>query len=102
MKFLRHGIALGMVVSGLAAAPLLSTQATAAPKSDPLIAKLKDRADGSVTLSSEAATGKVGFARTKGDLMPGVRANDAASAANKVDAYLAEFAPAFGARAGEA
>ncbi|KRF34246.1 M4 family metallopeptidase [Nocardioides sp. Soil805] len=61
------------------------------------------QADTDVAVSGESATGKVGFIRVKGDgdLMPGRAADSADTAAAKTDAYLAKYAPNFGARAGE-
>ncbi|MCW2832987.1 MAG: Thermolysin metallopeptidase [Nocardioides sp.] len=90
-----------MVGVGLAAMPALGAQASSAPAGDPLLTQLRNQADKSVVVTDQAATGKVGFVRTKGDLMPGKPATDAASAAAKTDAYLATFAPLFGARANE-
>ncbi|CUR60242.1 putative exported peptidase M4 [metagenome] len=102
MKVLNRGLALAVVGAGLAASPLLGAQATAAEKAEPsLLAQMRDQSDASVTVTDQAATGTVGFVRTKGDLMPGVAAADARAAASKADAYLAKYAPLFGARAGE-
>jgi Zn-dependent metalloprotease len=102
VKVLNRGLALAVVGAGLAASPLVATQATAAEKADPsLLAQLRDQADGSVAISKENATGEIGFARTKGDLLPGRNATDESSAAAKVDAYLATYATLFGARADE-
>jgi Zn-dependent metalloprotease len=101
VKLLKTGLALTMVGVGLAAMPSLGAQASPAPAGDPLLTQLRNQADGSVAVNRQAATGKAGFVRTDGDLMPGRSASDRASAIAKADAYLAKYAPAFGARAGE-
>ncbi len=102
MKVLHRGLALAVVGAGLAASPLIATQATAAEKAEPsLLAQLRNQADKAVTVTDQAATGEIGFVRTKGDLLPGRTATDAPSAGAKVDAYLGTYAPLFGARAGE-
>ncbi|WP_182526574.1 M4 family metallopeptidase [Nocardioides dongkuii] len=63
---------------------------------------MKSEADGAVRLSTESATGRVGFVRTaSGDLLPSVDAGSAKGAAAKADAYLDEYAGAFGARPAE-
>ncbi|WP_310528951.1 M4 family metallopeptidase [Nocardioides sp.] len=101
MKLLKTGLALSMVGVGLAAMPSLGAQASPAPAGDNLVAQMRDDASGSVTVSTETATGKVGFIRATRDLLPGRTAGNAETAAAKVDAYLADYAGAFGARAGE-
>jgi Zn-dependent metalloprotease len=101
VKLLKMGLALSMVGIGLAAMPSLGAQAMPAPTSDPLLTQLRNEADGSVVVNRQAATGKVGFVRTTGDLMPGRSADGRATAAAKADAYLARYASAFGARPSE-
>ncbi|MBC2934334.1 M4 family metallopeptidase [Nocardioides sp. zg-1228] len=102
MKLLNRGLALAVVGAGLAAVPTLGVQATAAPSAEPsLLSQLRDQAEGSVAISKEAATGKAGFVRTNGDLLPGRAARDAAGASAKADAYLDEFAGVLGARSSE-
>lgn len=101
MKLLKTGLALTMVGVGLAAMPNLGAQASPAPAGDPLLTQLRNQADGSVEVNRQVATGKAGFVRTEGDLMPGRSATDRAGAIAKADAYLAKYAPAFGARASE-
>jgi Zn-dependent metalloprotease len=56
---------------------------------------MKDSADGSVTFTTEEATGRVGFVKAglNGDLLPTTQAAPAA----KADAYLDKFSQAFGA-----
>jgi Zn-dependent metalloprotease len=98
---------LALVGAGLAAVTL--TQASAAPDAPAvqnapaaggsLVRQMKARADGSVAVSAERSTGRVGFIRVAGtgDLSPVVTARTAFGAANKASDYLADFAPAFGA-----
>ncbi|NYE36965.1 Zn-dependent metalloprotease [Nocardioides cavernae] len=63
---------------------------------------MKDDARGTIRITEERATGRVGFARTaSGDLLPSVDARTATQAAAKAGAYLDEYATAFGARRGE-
>ena len=98
MKFLRQGIALTVLGAGLAASPGLAAQAApTAPSVDDrsVVQKMQDSADGSVTINTEKATGRVGFVRAglNGDLLEG---NTKAPVA-KADAYLDKFATAFGA-----
>ncbi|WP_157550862.1 M4 family metallopeptidase [Nocardioides jensenii] len=97
MKFLRQGIALAVVGAGLAAAPGLSATASPAVTKDDksLVQQMRSAADGSTKISAEDATGKVGFVRAArgGDLLP---SNDGSPAA-KADAYLDDYAKAFGA-----
>ncbi|NPD06486.1 hypothetical protein HN031_17565 [Nocardioides sp. zg-1308] len=102
MKLLNRGLALAVVGAGLAALPTLGAQATAAPGAAPsLLSQLRDQAEGSVAISREAATGKAGFVRSNGDLLPGTSATDATSAAAKADTYLDEYATVLGARSDE-
>ena len=102
MKLLNRGLALAVVGAGLAAVPTLGMQATAAPSAEPsLLSQLRDQAQGSVAVTKEAATGKAGFVRTNGDLLPAEAATDATSASAKSDAYLDKFAGVLGARSSE-
>jgi Zn-dependent metalloprotease len=102
VKVLNRGLALAVVGAGMAASPLIATQATAAEKAEPsLLAQMRDQAQGSVAVSKEAATGKAGFVRADRDLMPERSATDKASAAAKATAYLDKYAPVFGARSSE-
>ncbi len=103
MKFLKQGLCLGLLASGLAVSPVISTQAGAAPAGDDksLLAQAKKEADGSLAISKESATGKVGFIRTDGDLMPSRKAESADSATAKADAYLGEYAALVGAADGQ-
>ena len=78
------------------AQPAMSAENTAS--ADPsLVQRMKGEADGAVRLSTEGATGRVGFARTAGDLLPSVDADSAKGAAAKAGAYLDKYAAAFGA-----
>ncbi|MDT0203345.1 M4 family metallopeptidase [Nocardioides sp. AE5] len=103
MKFLRQGIALAVVGAGLAAVPAITATAPAVAKDDDTtqIQSMRDAADGSPTIRQEEATGKVGFIRAEpgGDLYPAAPAarSTASAPAAKADAYLDEYAAAFGA-----
>ncbi|SEC97562.1 Thermolysin metallopeptidase, catalytic domain [Nocardioides exalbidus] len=102
MKLLNRGLALAVVGAGLAALPTLGMQASAAPSADAsLLSQLRNQADRSVTVTDQAASGEIGFVRTKGDLMPARQASDATSAGAKADAYVDKYASLFGARSGE-
>lgn len=103
MKHLRHGLSLALLGAGLTAVPLAATSAaTAAPggAERSVVQRMKDDAQGTARISTETATGRVGFARAT-DLLPSVGADSSRSAAAKATAYLDEYAGAFGARAGE-
>ncbi|QIX27020.1 hypothetical protein ncot_10760 [Nocardioides sp. JQ2195] len=102
VKFLRQGIALAVVGAGLAAVPALNASAAPAPaKQDDksLVQEMRNQADRNPAISTEDATGKVGFVRAPrgADLMPG----NSASPAAKADAYLDKYAEAFGADSGQ-
>ena len=106
MKILKQGLCLALLGAGLAAVPstLATAAAPAAAADKSLIQQIKDGADGSVTASTETATGKVDFLRARGanaDLLPGESADSAASASAKADAFFEGYAQAFGARPGE-
>ncbi len=65
---------------------------------------MRDEASGKLALRNNPATGKVGFARVKGndpDLLPGVAAEGRQGAIDKATRYLDRFAGAFGARSSE-
>ncbi|PUA81341.1 M4 family metallopeptidase [Nocardioides currus] len=85
------------------AQPAMSAETNpAAASADPsLVQRMKSEADGAVQLSTEGATGRVGFARTAGDLLPSVDADSAQGAAAKAGAYLDRYAAAFGAARAE-
>jgi len=101
VKFLRQGICLLVLGGGLAAVPGLTATAAPSPSAQDtsLVQKMKDDADGSVRISTDKATGKVSFVRAglNGDLLPSSEAGPAA----KASAYLARYAPAFGASKGQ-
>ncbi|RYB92008.1 hypothetical protein EUA93_18055 [Nocardioides oleivorans] len=103
MKLLSRGLALAVVGAGLAAIPTLGVQAAPAATADNGIAGMTAAADGSVAVTREESTNKVGFIRVKGDgdLLPGVQGDSLAAARDKVDAYLADYATNFGARPDE-
>ncbi|MBC9733475.1 M4 family metallopeptidase [Nocardioides marmotae] len=106
MKILKTGLSLVLLGAGIAAVPsqLASAAEQAAPVAgESLVQRLKGEAQGKVQLSTEPATGKVGFARAarNGDLLPTVQATSAKGAAAKATAYLDRYAAAFGAPAGQ-
>lgn len=101
MNLLSKGVALAVVSSGLFALPV--TMAGATPTTmvdDNGLAAMTKQADGKVTVTKEPATGKAGFVRSTGDLLPGTAASDAASAADKASAYLAKYGNLLGANSG--
>ncbi|MEU6137732.1 M4 family metallopeptidase [Nocardioides sp. NPDC047086] len=98
MKLGKQGISLALVAAGLVITPV----AAVAAKPDPGgIDQLKADADQTVTLKKEGATGLIGFASTKGDLLPGVGADSKSEAAAKARKYLDKYASVFGAEAGQ-
>ncbi len=75
MKFLKQGVCLALMGAGLAAVPgVQAVAAGSAPSASGqgLVQQMRDGASGAVAVSSEAATGKVGFVRVAkgGDLLP--------------------------------
>lgn len=108
MKILNRGrsltLGLALIAAGMAAPPALSATAPAARPDPNLVSEMRDTARGDVAIRANAATGEVGFARAEGangDLLPGVAADTRAEAGSKADAYLDDFAPAFGAPASQ-
>jgi Zn-dependent metalloprotease len=103
VNMLVKGFSLVLLGSGLAAVPGLSAHAVqTAPTVAPgrsMVQKIKDEAKGSVTVTKERSTGRIGFARagTNGDLLP----DHNGSAAAKSEAYLTRFGSAFGASAAQ-
>lgn len=103
MRVLKSAICLVMLGAGFAALPSQSGAAAPAAATDgQLIQELRQDATGDVVTSDDSATGKVGFIRAEGsrsaDLMPGVAADDRASAVAKTRTFLNEYAGLFGAR----
>ncbi|WP_122817880.1 M4 family metallopeptidase [Nocardioides pantholopis] len=102
MKISQQGLCLALVAAGLAAVPGLSASAAGpasqAAAGDSLVSRLKAEAQGTARITTEPATGKVGFAQAT-DLLPSVGASTADTAAAKSTAYLEEYAAAFGASA---
>ena len=101
MKILRQGISLALLGAGLAAVPGLQAAASGqAPQvaAGSLVQQMKQQADGSVAVSPERSTGKVGFVRAarNGDLLPSLEAHDASTAAHKATTYLDRYASTFG------
>lgn len=105
MKILRHGVCLVLLGAGLAAAPTVSAAAHAQPSTPggSLVERLRETADGGLRISTERSTGRIGFVRAArgGDLLPDVPAAGTAGALDKADAYLDQYAPAFGAEPGQ-
>ncbi len=103
MKLLRQGVALAVATAGIAAVPLLQASAaqppTAAADARGAVQKMRAAADGSVAISAEPATGRVGFIRARkgGDLLPDAAGNSQAAAAAKATTYVKRYAAAFGA-----
>ncbi|NYG55659.1 M4 family metallopeptidase [Nocardioides perillae] len=101
MRFLSQAACLALVGAGLAATPVLQAGAAPQPQAaspDRLVAELRQQAQGRVLLSREPSTGAVGFLRTPGgDLLPGKAARGERGATAKAEAFLDEYAPAFGA-----
>ncbi len=95
MKFLGPGFALALVAAGLAAVPTLGAQAAPADDSS-MVQRMRATADTTTSVTRERATGQVGFIRARGggDLLP----SDNRGPAAKADAYLDQYARAFGAR----
>ncbi|MET8519287.1 M4 family metallopeptidase [Nocardioides sp. NPDC004968] len=98
MKLGKQGISLALVAAGLVATPIAAFAAEPDPSG---IDQLKAAADQTVTLKKEGATGLIGYASTKGDLLPGVAADSKSEAAAKAREYLDKYAPVFGAEAGQ-
>jgi Zn-dependent metalloprotease len=101
VKFFGQGLCLALLGAGLVAVPGIQATA-AAPAPQPgksLVQRMKSEAEGSVRLSAESATGKVGFIRVgrEGDLMPSVESRSTVKARE----YLDKYAAAFGAQSGE-
>jgi Zn-dependent metalloprotease/ribosomal protein L27 len=103
VTYLRYGLSLALLGAGLTAVPVAATSAAPAASGAterPIVQRMKDDARGTARISTEPATGRVGFARAA-DLLPSRDADSSRSAAAKATAYLEEYAGAFGARAGE-
>lgn len=100
MKYLSQGLSLALLGAGLAAVPVVagtaSASAPAAAESGTVVQRMKDDAQGRARITTERATGRVGFARAT-DLLPSVEAGTSRTAAAKASAYLDRYAGAFGA-----
>ncbi|GCD88689.1 M4 family metallopeptidase [Nocardioides sp. LS1] len=88
--------------AGFAAVPGMQAVAAGtspAATSDSLVQQLRGEATGSVVLTQERATGKVGFVRSAagGDLMPTLEGDSLRGAVDKANAYLGKYAGVFGA-----
>ena len=72
MKVLNRGLALAVVGAGFAASPLSACKQQRQRMPNLRCSRsCATRRQGSVAVTKEAATGKAGFVRTNGDLMPG-------------------------------
>lgn len=106
MKFLKTGLGLAVIGASLSVVPTTSSVAAGVTRTDntSVTAKMRNDADGTVRISTEKATGKVGFIAARGadaDLLPSVGASSKSSAIAKADAYLDKYAAAFGAAKGQ-
>lgn len=99
MKLIKQGLCLALLGTGLAVLP--SATAGAAPDRPSIVERMRADADTRVQFSRTPSTGKVGWARTTGDLLPSVKADTRTEAAAKADRYLDEYAAAFGAAASQ-
>ncbi len=103
MKIFQQSLSLALLVAGLAAVPGMQLEASGQPASEPdgsLVQQMRSEADGGIRVSTETATGKVGFVRapgTSGDLLPDVEGDTTAKAVAKATTYLERFGAAFGA-----
>ena len=106
MKIRKLGLSLALLGAGLAALPGLQVEASGRPAQAPdrsLVQQMRAEADGSVRVTKESATHKVGFIRAMGarsDLFPDFAGNSTAKAVRKATAYLDRFGAAFGADQG--
>ncbi len=107
MKFLKTGLSLAVIgasLSVLPGSPSVAVGPGAAADDNSVTAKMRGAADGSVRITTESATGKVGFVAARGanaDLLPDVEASSKVSAVAKTDAYLQRFGSAFGVADGQ-
>lgn len=103
MKLMSQAVALALLGAGLTALPALQTTAAGSPApaaGGSLVQQMRGQASGNVGVSPERSTGEVGFIRARGadgDLFPGVTGDSASAAVAKANAYLDEYAAAFGA-----
>lgn len=100
MKLLKPGIALAMVGAGLAATPTIAAEAAPHQADDgtSLVQKMRSEADGNVAVKKSSATDRVSFVRSTGDLAPSAEdGKTKRGAAAKAQAYVDEYARAFGA-----
>ena len=99
MRLFSHLTALTLVSAGLTTVMVTSpagAQPGAGPDENPsTVQRLREEARGSVTITRDRATGTVGFVKVghNGDLRPG----SSARPVEKSGAFLAEYAPLFGA-----
>ena len=107
MKFLKTGLSLAVIGATLSVVPVTPSVAVGGTKTADdasVTARMRGAADGSVRISTESSTGKVGFIAARGsgaDLLPSVEATSKASAVAKATTYLDTYASAFGASKGQ-
>ncbi|MDO9456551.1 M4 family metallopeptidase, partial [Nocardioides sp.] len=107
MKFLKTGLSLaviGATLSVVPGAPSVAVGAAAAADDTSVTAQMRGAADGSVRITTESATGKVGFISARGanaDLLPSVEANSKTAAVAKATTYLDKYGAAFGLTKGQ-
>jgi len=97
LKPIPQAVGLALVAAGMSVVPsLVPSSASAAPPD--LVSRMKAAASGTTAVSFAGATGKVGFIRSSGDLLPSKTAPATlAGAKSKASSYLAKYAKAFGA-----
>jgi Zn-dependent metalloprotease len=106
VKILKQGLSLALLGAGLAALPALQAEASGQPAAPDrsLVQQMRTEADGGVRLTTESATGKIGFIAARGtntDLFPDFAGNSSSKAVAKATAYLDRFGAAFGAGKGQ-
>ena len=106
MKFFKPGLSMALVVAGFALVPSTSSATAGAARADdpPVTSRMRAAADGTVRISTETATGRVGFVAARGadaDLYPDLAGDSTGKAATKARTYLDRFGTAFGAGKGE-
>jgi Zn-dependent metalloprotease len=107
VELFKTGVCLALVTAGLAAVTTLQAQAaapTALADGASVTQQMRAEASKGIRLSTNAATGKVGFVRAtgaNGDLMPVSGAESRSGAVAKATAYVDKYARAFGATAAQ-
>jgi len=102
VSILKHALGLALVGAGLAVLPALQVAASGLPAAPDrsLVHQMRAEAHGGVRMTTESATGRLGFVAAQGatgDLLPDVAGDTTAKAVAKATAYLDRFGAAFGA-----